>query len=186
MVPRSRRRRWHTKIRIISRRVLVPLILLVAALVPASALAAAYAYDIPELVDKPLAAVKKATDIPVLLPSRLTSEHRRLYSEGKGRANRYEFTIGATRRCGTSTACYVAGFRGRRGGKPAKGRKVALAKRLTGSFQRSRCGASCGPASLEWVQDGVLYEVEGKLGTQRTERSVLTRLANSAIRNGPR
>jgi hypothetical protein len=36
------------------------------------------------------------------------------------------------------------------------------------------------------VQNGVLYEVEGKLGTQRTERTVLTRLANSAIKNGPR
>ena len=32
----------------------------------------------------------------------------------------------------------------------------------------------------------MLYEVEGKLGTQRSERKVLTRLANSAIRNGAR
>ena len=32
----------------------------------------------------------------------------------------------------------------------------------------------------------MLYEVEGKLGTQRSERKILTRLANSAIRNGAR
>ena len=32
----------------------------------------------------------------------------------------------------------------------------------------------------------MLYEVEGKLGTQKTERKILTRLANSAIRNGDR
>ena len=32
----------------------------------------------------------------------------------------------------------------------------------------------------------MLYEIEAKLGTQRTERKILTRLANSAIRNGPR
>ena len=32
----------------------------------------------------------------------------------------------------------------------------------------------------------MLYEVEAKLGTQSTERKVLTRLANSAIRNGKR
>ena len=32
----------------------------------------------------------------------------------------------------------------------------------------------------------MLYEVDGKLGTQRTERKILTRLANSAIRNGAR
>jgi hypothetical protein len=160
---------------------------MIALLVPGTALAAnRYVFDIPDLVDKPLKAVKKATTLPVLLPSRLTHERRKLYSAGRGSANRYSFEIGAVRGCGTSTACYVAGFRARRGGKPAEGRKVELADGLTGSFQRSRCGASCGPASLQWVQDGVLYEVEGKLGTQRTERKILRRLANSAIRNGAR
>jgi hypothetical protein len=166
-------------------RVLV-LSIVLAALAPAAALAAAFTYDVPDLVAKPLVAVKQATDIPVLLPSRMTTEHRRLFSEGKGRTSRYEFTIGAVRGCGTSTACYVAGFRGRKGGKPGSGKKVALAKRRTGYFKRSRCGASCGPARLRWVQGGVLYEVEGKLGTQSTERKVLTRLANSAIKNGAR
>jgi len=159
---------------------------LFALLAPASASAASYVFDVPDLVGKPLTAVKKSTSVPVLLPSRLTTEHRQLFSQGKGRTNRYEFTLGAVRGCGTSTACYVAGFRARRGGKAGSGRKVALAKGLSGRFERSRCGASCGPASLKWVQDGVLYEVEGKLGTQQSERKVLTRLANSAIRNGAR
>jgi hypothetical protein len=159
---------------------------LFALLVPASASAASYVYDVPELVGKPLKAVKKATNLPILLPSRLTTEHRKLFSEGKGRTNRYSFTLGAVRGCGTSTACYVAGFSARRGGKAGGGSKVTLSKGLKGVFAKSRCGASCGPASLEWVQDGVLYEVEGKLGTQRSERMILTRLANSAIRNGAR
>ena len=159
---------------------------LFALLLPGSASAAPFVYDIPELVGKPLKAVKKVTTLPVLLPSRLTSEHRKLFSQGRGRANRYHFTLGAVRGCGTSTACYVAGFRARRGGTPSATREVKLAKGLTGFFARSRCGASCGPASLEWVQDGVLYEVDGKLGTQRSERKILTRLANSAIRNGAR
>jgi hypothetical protein len=159
---------------------------LFALLIPSSASAAPYVYDIPELVAKPLKAVKRATKLPVLLPSRMTTEHRRLFSQGKGRANRYSFEIGAVRNCGTATACYVAGFRARRGGKAGSGRKVKLAKGVTGYFERSRCGASCGPATLAWVQDGVLYEVEGKLGTQKSERKLLTRLANSAIRNGER
>jgi len=159
---------------------------LFALLAPASASAATYVYDIPELVAKPLKAVKKASSVPVLLPSRLTTEHQKLFSEGKGRTNRYSFTLGAVRECGTATACYVAGFSARRGGKVGSGRKVTLAKGRKGVFSKSRCGASCGPASLEWVQDGVLYEVEGKLGTQTSERKILTRLANSAIRNGER
>jgi hypothetical protein len=161
--------------------------LAVALLAAAPAAAAEYVFDVPKLVRKPLIAVKKGTELPVLLPSRFTTEHRRLFSEGRGRTNRYEFTIGAVRDCGTATACYVAGFRARRGGRAESGgRRVALADGRRGTFHRSRCGASCGPASLEWVQNGVLYEVEGKLGTQRTERTVLTRLANSAIKNGPR
>lgn len=159
---------------------------LLALLVAAPAWAATYVYEIPKLVRKPLIAVKKGTEIPVLLPSRLTTEHRKLFSEGRGRANRYEFEIGAVRNCGTATACHVAGFRARRAGKPSNTKKVKLAKGRSGYFRPTRCGASCGAPSLEWVQDGVLYEVEAKLGTQRTERKILVRLANSAIRNGAR
>ena len=158
----------------------------IALLFPATASAKSWVFDIPDLVEKPLVAVKKAADIPVLLPSRMTTQQRKLYSSGRGSANRYSFEIGAVRGCGTATACYVAGFRARKGGKAAKGREVELAKGISGSFQRSRCGASCGPARLQWVQDGVLYTVEGKLGTQKTERTVMRRLANSAIRNGER
>jgi hypothetical protein len=116
----------------------------------------------------------------------LTTEHRKLFSEGRGRASRYEFEIGAVRDCGTATACHVAGFRARRGGKPSNTKKVELAKGRIGYFRPMSCGASCAAPSLEWVQGGVLYEVEAKLGTQRTERKILVRLANSAIRNGPR
>ncbi|HYH89214.1 MAG TPA: hypothetical protein VEX67_08270 [Solirubrobacteraceae bacterium] len=158
----------------------------VALLAPASASAATYVFNIPQLVEKPLVAVKKTTKLPVLLPSRMTTEQRRLFSEGRGRANRYEFEIGAVKDCGTATACYVAGFRARKGGKPSATRKVQLANDRTGYYRPTSCGASCAAPSIEWVQGGVLYEVEAKLGTQKTERKVLTRLANSAIRNGKR
>ncbi len=159
---------------------------LLALLLAAPAAAATYVYEVPKLVKKPLAAVKRGTEIPVLLPSRFTTEYRRLYSTGRGRANRYEFEIGAVRDCGTATACYVAGFRARRGGKVTNTKRVSLAKGRTGYFRPTSCGASCAAPSLEWVQGGVRYEVEAKLGTQRTERKILTRLANSAIRNGAR
>jgi hypothetical protein len=159
---------------------------LLALLAPTTASAASYSYDVPDLVDKPLRAVKRITEIPVLLPSRITVEHRRLFSEGRGRAQRYEFTIGAVRGCGTATACYVAGFRGRQGGKPSNPRRIRLRGGRRGYFRPTRCGASCAAPSIEWVQGGVLYEVEAKLGTQRTEQRVLTRLANSAIANGAR
>ena len=64
---------------------------LVALLVPATASAASFIYDVPDLLEKPLAAVNRVSEIPVLLPSRITTEHPKLYSAGKGRKNRYEF-----------------------------------------------------------------------------------------------
>ena len=158
---------------------------LVALLIPAAASAASFVYDVPKLLERPLIAVKKGTDIPVLLPSRLTSEQRKLFSSGKGSTNRYEFEIGAVRNCHSATACFVADLRARRGGKPS-GKKVKLAKGTTGYFHPTSCGASCASPGIEWVQHGVWYSIEAKLGTKKTERKVLTRLANSAIKNGAR
>ena len=164
------------------------LTVLLALLAPAtaSASAATYLYDVPELVERPLIAVKKTSKIDVLLPSRITSDLKRLYSEGRGRARSYRFEIGAVRNCHSAGACFVASFRARRGAKPTNTKKVRLRGGRRGYFRPLKCGASCAAPSLEWVQDGVLYTIEAKLGTKRTERKILVRLANSAIANGPR
>ena len=159
---------------------------LAALLAPASASAAAFVYDVPELVAKPLIAVNKASTLDVLLPTRMTTHLKRLYSEGRGRTSSYKFEIGAVRNCHSATACFVASFRARRGAKPSNPRKVKLRGGRRGYFRPLSCGASCAPPSLEWVQDGVLYTIEAKLGTKTTERKILVRLANSAIANGPR
>ena len=134
---------------------------------------------------RPLTQIKKATSIDVLLPSQFTSDRPKLYSEGRGRRRSYRFDIGAVRHCGGANACFIASFRAKRGGKPSNPRKVTLRDRH-GYFQPLRCGASCAPPSIQWVKKGVLYTIEGKFGTKKTERRVLTRLANSAIARGAR
>jgi hypothetical protein len=159
---------------------------LVALLAPATASATSFVYDVPDLVNKPLIAVKKVTKVDVLLPSRMTTEFKRLFSEGRGRARSYQFEIGASRNCRSATACFVASFRAKRGGTPSNPRKVTLTRGHSGYFQPMRCGASCAAPSIEWVRNGVLYTIEAKLGTKTTERKILVRLANSAIANGPR
>jgi hypothetical protein len=159
---------------------------LVALLAPASASAATFVYDVPELVAKPLVAVQKATKVDVLLPSRMTTEFKRLYSEGRGRARSYSFEIGAIRNCHSATACFVASFSAKRGAKPSNPRKVELRGGRRGYFRPLSCGASCAAPSLQWVQKGVRYTIEAKLGTKSTDRKILVRLANSAIKNGPR
>ena len=162
------------------------IILGAALLAPAAASAATFIYDVPHLVGRPLAAVKKASEIDVLLPTRLTTDLPKLYSVGSGRKRSYRFEIDAVRHCRGAGACFVASFRARSGGKPSNPKKVTLRGGRRGWFRPLSCGASCAPPSLEWVQDGVLYTIEAKLGTKTTERKILTRLANSAIDNGPR
>jgi hypothetical protein len=153
---------------------------------PATASAATYRYDVPDLVARPLAAVKKAASIDVLLPSQFSSDLPKLYSEGRGRGGSYRFEIGAVRRCGGANACFIASFRARRGGKPTNEHKVDLKGGRQGYFEPTSCGASCAPPSVQWVQDGVLYTLEGKFGTKKSEGRALTRLANSAIAKGAR
>jgi hypothetical protein len=158
----------------------------VALLAPAGASAATFIYNVPHLVGRPLAAVKQTSEVDVLLPSRLTSDLRKLYSVGSGRKRSYQFEIDAARHCRGANACFIASFRARSGATPSNPKKVTLRGGRRGWFQPMSCGASCAPPSLEWVQNGVLYTIEAKLGTKKTERKILTRLANSAIANGAR
>lgn len=160
--------------------------LLLTLVLPGSASATSFHYDVIELLDRPITAVKRGSDLQVLLPTRMTTEFKRMYSEGKGRPGRYEFEIGSVRDCNQATACFVAVFSARRGAKPDGKRKLTLAEGRKGWFSPSRCGASCGAATLEWLEDDVLHTIEAKLGTHSTERTILKRLADSAIRNGPR
>jgi hypothetical protein len=168
-------------------RLVVLVVLLFALALPATAAATSFRYDVIQLLDRPLKAVKKGSDIDVLLPTRMTTEFKKLYSEAKGRPGRYEFEIGAVRNCNQATACFVAVFSARRGGHRTAKSKIKLADGRKGWFSPSRCGASCGSPTIEWFEDGnVLHRIEAKLGTSRTERTILKRLADSAIRNGAR
>jgi hypothetical protein len=63
--------------------------------------------------------------------------------------------------------------------KPAFDKTVKLARGITGYFQESSCGASCGNAWMFWEQDGYFYS----LGLSVDDIATLTKVANSAINN---
>ena len=171
------------------RPLLLALALLLAAVAAVPAVAArTHRVDVPAALAPQVKAAKKRTTIPVLLPSRLIAEQRRLYGGG-GRdttETEYRLRLDAARGCGGANACSVAFFSAVRGGEATNPVEVALAEGITGRFRPLSCGASCSDPSMEWLQDGVLYEIQAMAGTRRTERRRLTDLANSAIRNGPR
>ena len=161
------------------------LLLLLTVAAPAAA-ARSYRVDVPKALAKQIARAKDKTDVAILLPSRLIAERKRLYGSGAAEQTGYTFGLGLIRGCGGANACSVATFSAERGEEPRLEREVALAGGITGYYQGLSCGASCSDPMIEWVQDDVLYSIQATAGTKKTERRRMVRLANSAIRNGPR
>ena len=156
------------------------LLLLLPAAAPAKTL------DLPELFQEVLPEVKAQTDVPVLLPQRYRSDTRRNVPSGIGGAGGYSLGIASVRNCGGATACFVADFSATKGGRPFGPRKATLAKGRKARFKPLTCGASCSPPSIEWKERGVVYRIAANVGDKRTERGLLIKMANEAIRRGPR
>jgi hypothetical protein len=162
------------------------LVIAVAALLLAPAAAPAKTIDLPDLFANVLPRVKAKTNVPVLLPQRYVSDSKKNVPTGRASKRAYTLSIGAIRHCGGATACFIADFAAKRGAKPSFTRKVKLVGGRTGYFKPLTCGASCSPPMLEWRQGGVLYWIQAHAGTAGQEKRRLRRMANSAIRHGPR
>ena len=143
--------------------------------------AAARTVDIPNLFDTQLQRAHAQTAVPILLPTNMRADFRHFYPEGRARPNAWRFDVGAARGCGGAGACFIAQFRGVHGRSPSAPRTLRLARGRTGYYRPSRCGASCAPPLVQWRERRALYTIEAKV-----DRHELVRMANSAIRNGPR
>ena len=138
--------------------------------------------DLPELFAEQLPKVRERSDVAVLLPQRMPDLFEEYFPTGSGHQRRWSLEIGAAPNCGGATACFVATFKGREGGRPFGRRRVDLARGRHGRFQPLSCGASCSPPSISWRERGATYSIQAKVGGRRA----LVRMANSAIRHGPR
>ena len=142
--------------------------------------------DLNTLFADTLPDVKAKTSIPILLPDSMPSDYDALYPSGFGSRREYSIGLGAVQDCGGATACFVADFSGRRGGKPFGRGKVTLTGGRHGRYQPLSCGASCSPPSISWKQGGATYSIQANVGTQKTSRRILVKMANEAIKHGPR
>jgi hypothetical protein len=162
---------------------ILALALLAVAAVAAPALAAGTRIDVPRKFKKLLPGVKQKSGIAVRLPSKLDVGIRpkRVFGTASSSKGKYDLELGVGKHCNSGTACFVGAFFGERGGKRTNPVKVKLAHGIKGRWRDISCGASCAPASIQWKQGGVLYEIQVK-GSKRK----LVRLANQAIKAGPR
>ncbi len=165
------------------------LALTLAAVSASVAVADAKTYDIRQVLSDDIQRLAPKADVPIRLPGRMPLDYdRSLYGDGTAKARAYTFFVDATEDCAGATVCYLGQFGAERGATPSFRRTVTLANGITGHYKPITCGASCSPPMIEWVQAGVLYSIQAKLGVsgRARQRRAMVRAANSAIRSAPR
>ena len=143
----------------------------------------------PSIFAAKLDSVKTKSGIDVYLPARMRAFAPA--SRIKGRVataedGTYDLELGIGSRCNGANACFIANFTGTRGVEPAFARKARLTGGRTGYWKGITCGASCSPAEIQWNEGMVMYTIATKAVTKNKEKATLVKLANSAIKAGPR
>jgi hypothetical protein len=151
-------------------------------------LAAAFAAIalLPGLLTDTVKQVDPQTPIPILLPDNFYSDVDPVYPSGTGDRKGYSIGLAGAPDCGGATACFAADFSAQKGGTPFGRGKVTLAKGRHGRYQPLGCGASCSPPSISWKERGVTYSIQAKVVGAGSDRQLLVKMANEAIRRGPR
>src|SRR4051794_7121424 len=169
-------------------RALITATLAALLLVPATASARTIDVDVPAAFANVLPKVKAKTVVPVLLPDTMPFDDSiKLFAESSARSKAWRLDLAGAKHCRQASSCFVAEFSARRHGKPSGPRKVELRGGRTGFFQPLSCGASCSPPSISWHQHGAAYFIQAKVGsTNKSEKRILVRMANQAIRAGRR
>jgi len=136
---------------------------------------------------KQIAAVDRKTTVPVLLPSTLPFAGKvpKLYPSGSATRSSFSLVFAGAPNCGGANACFLASFEGKRGGRLPGTSNLKLSGGQPAFYKGITCGASCSPATLWFVDEGVLYTWQHK-DPPRNAKSVLARLATQAIAAGPR
>jgi hypothetical protein len=144
----------------------------------------------PTQVFRPaLEQIQSQTRIPILLPSTLPSaipERVIKLASGEVREDGYFISLYFSEE--GSNAAFAAGF----GGSTRilglqdlpNTHRVALSGGRIGMFRPVSCGGSCAPANLWWEQNGVMYQIQIKLGSgsaEKDQEKILVETANSMV-----
>jgi len=160
-----------------------------ATLVTGSAFAASSpnSVNVLKVFSKQIAAIKKTSKAPVILPASLPFGGKvpKVYATGGGTKSSWALVLAGAANCGGADACFLASFEAKRGGKLPGKANLKLAGGQAAFFKDVTCGASCSPATIWLVYRGVLYTYQHKDAPKNT-KTVLSRLAVQAIAAGPR
>jgi hypothetical protein len=141
---------------------------------------------LPGLLTGTVNEVKEQTPLPILIPDNFYSDFDPVYPSGVGDRRSYSIGLAGAPDCGGATACFAADFSAQKGGTPFGRGKVTLIRGRKGRYQPLSCGASCSPPSISWKERGVTYSIQAKVSGTASDRRLLVKMANEAIRRGPR
>ena len=141
---------------------------------------------LPGVLTNTVAEVKQQTPLPILMPNNFYSDFDPVYPSGAGSEKEYSIGLAAAPDCGGANACFAADFSATKGGTPFGRGKVTLTRGRHGRYQPLSCGASCSPPSISWRERGVTYTIQAKVVGKQSDRALLVKMANEAIRQGPR
>lgn len=130
-----------------------------------------------------LAAVKRQTDLPLLLPTFIpvSKDDPKLYASSEKGEDGYYIELSFAPDCEGADVCHLGGVEGHAATTNSpSGKKVKLVQGVTGYFVDASCGANCSDSTLSWRQNSVTYTVSIKAGKEGD----LVKMANSAITNG--
>lgn len=158
-----------------------------AVAVPAFAASTSNSVNVPKVFTKQIAAIKKSSKAPVILPTSLPFGGKvpKLYATGGGTKSAWGLVLAGAPDCGGADACFLASFTAVRGGKLPGKSNLKLAGGRPALFKDVTCGASCSPAEIWFVYRGALYNYAHKDAPKNT-KAVLSRMAAQAIAAGPR
>jgi hypothetical protein len=159
---------------------------MLAPLLATLALGGVHNADLNALFAKALPRVEAKTRIPVLMPDTLPTEIDPLFASSFATKKTYFLDLAGAPHCGGATACFEAEIRGEKGGTPFGPKPVALARGRHGHFKPLTCGGSCSPPSIAWKERGATYTIQAKVVGKPSDRALLVKMANEAIRQGPR
>ena len=141
--------------------------------------------SLPSLFEQQIAQIKRHSEVPILLPSRMRVYAPTPYPSGGVGPNGWDLELAGSRNCGGANACFIAAFLATRAHRILlTGQRVELRGGRRGVYRPVSCGASCAPAMIEFLRRGVRYEIQVKGGPGG--RRAMVRLANSALAIGPR
>jgi len=124
--------------------------------------------------------------IAVLLPSTLPLDAPD-FTDSSAKPGAYSLEIDGAPNCDQANACLFADFLAQRGGT-LFGTPVTLAHGLRGAWANIRCGASCAPAEIDWIEHGVAYTIQANVTASGSSavKALFVAAANQAIAAGPR